>query len=181
MAGFTGYTIKDFLSEKEKKEVEQNKANLNNVTESKKDESPEIDSKASKSNSNKDKIASKTSPMEEAFKDRSEKISTQDVINKPSNKPDISKVGAKPDELGLVMRIFDETGNPIEGVSVQLANSNEVLYTDKNGSFIISKTIIDKYGEYNSLRAYYTKNGYESAKFEVPLSESTSFKLKKTK
>lgn len=182
VAGFTGYTIKDFLSEKEKKEVEQDKTNLKNVTDSKKGESPEIESKASKSNSNKDKITSKTSQTQEVLKDRSEKINTQDVVNKPSDKPDLSKVGAKPDELGLVMRIFDlETGNPIEGVSVQLVNSNEIIYTDKNGCFMINRTIIDKYGEYNSIRAYYSKNGYESVKFEVPLSESTSFKLKKIK
>jgi len=180
VAGFTGYTIKDFLSEKEKKEVEQDKADLKNLTESRNDESPNIDSKASKSTSNKDKIISKTLPTQEVLKDRSEKFSAQDVINIPSDKPDISKIDAKPDELGLVMRIFDfETGNPIEGVSVQLVNSNEIFHTDKNGCFKINKRIINQYGEYNSIRGYFNKQGYESTKYEIPLSEPSQFKLKK--
>jgi hypothetical protein len=180
VAGFTGYTIKDFLNEKEKKEVEQDKENLKNITESKKDESPKIESKASNSNSNKETITLKTSPTQKILKDRGEKIETQDVVNKPSDKPDLSKVGVKPDELGLVMRIFDlETGNPIEGVSVQLASYNEVIYSDKNGYFKISKKIIEQHGEYSSVRAYFNKQGYESTKYEIPLSESSQFKLKK--
>ena len=136
VAGFTGYTMKDFFEKKEKPQLEQKKVNSNEVNlESKSNELPKTNTETLKKKSNKD---NKISQTQMTVQNKGEKFGDSNLTNKRPNTIELSKNNDKSAELGLVMRIFDlETGNPIEGVSVQLENSIEVLHTDKNGCFVI--------------------------------------------
>jgi len=178
VTGITGYTLKDFFNTKPGIQVEEKKENFpQNTNQRQSDEAIKKKNTLQKVNK-----AFESNPQKKGFENNSENGGLKSEIDKTANQPDVAEVKEKPKDEGLIMRIIElGTGRPIEGVSVQLTNSNEVVFTDKNGCFEVTRTIIDKYGTYNSIRAYFNKTGYESTKFEVPLSEPTLFKLKKIK
>lgn len=83
--------------------------------------------------------------------------------------------------IGLSIKIIDASSRkPVEGVSISLSGFTDVLTSNKNGDFIIPKNIIAERGEYNSIRAYFTRNGFEPTDFEIGLSEPQTFKINKS-
>lgn len=82
---------------------------------------------------------------------------------------------------GLSIKIIDAiTQKPVAGVSISFSGFPNVLTSNQNGIFIIPKSIIAKRGEYNSVRAYFTQNGFEPVDYEIGLSESQTFKINKS-
>jgi len=83
---------------------------------------------------------------------------------------------------GLSIKIIEaSTLKAVAGVSISFSGFPDILISNQSGDFIIPKSIIEKRGEYNSVRAYFTRNGFEPVNFEIGLSEPQIFKINKSK
>lgn len=138
-------------------------------------DSPEIDN--SKSNILPFEKSENKPTISQSVSQNDKKDNRKESIEEKDNPIESS---TKPEDKGLSIRVIDKiTHKPVEGVSVSFSGFPDVLTTNKNGDFFIPKIIIDKRGEYNSVRTYFTRNGFEAVDYEIGLSEPQTFKINK--
>jgi len=75
----------------------------------------------------------------------------------------------------------DVSKDPIPDAVFSFDGFSTLLKTDKFGRITIPNTLIEKYGNYNSVRATIKKEGYQTEETNVALSESHSLFLNKIK
>jgi len=82
----------------------------------------------------------------------------------------------------VIVTLKDEVSkDPIPDAVFNFDNFSTLLKTDKFGRITIPNTLIEKYGNYNSVRATIKKQGYQTQEINVALSESHSLFLNKIK
>lgn len=82
----------------------------------------------------------------------------------------------------VIVTLKDEANKePIPDAVFSFDNYSTPIKTDKFGRISIPNEIIEKYGNYNSVRATIKKEGYQTEETNVALSESHSLFLNKMK
>lgn len=85
-------------------------------------------------------------------------------------------------KVEVIVTLKDEVSKePISDAVFSFENFSILLKTDKFGRIIIPNKLIEKYGNYNSVRATIKKEGYQTEETNVALSESHSLFLNKIK
>ena len=105
------------------------------------------------------------------------------ISNPEESKPVKPKIENEQNEVkGLLIKIIEASAKqrPVEGVSISFSGFPDVLTSNQDGDFTIPQSIILKRGEFNSVRAYFTRNGYEPVNYEIGLSETHIYKIKKS-
>lgn len=82
----------------------------------------------------------------------------------------------------VIVTLKDEVSKePISDAVFSIDNFSTLLKTDKFGRVTIPNKLIERYGNYNSVRATIKKEGYQTEEINIALSESHSLFLNKIK
>jgi len=132
-------------------------------------------------------------PKENKIDEIKTELSTSEIKDIPTSKKSKNKDLDKPvipksnessdvDVKKVVITIKDDhTKNPIPNIKIAINDYPSSLISDEDGNFIIPKSIIDKLRVYNSVKATFSKQGYQTEEQNVALSESHSLYIKKAK